>query len=242
MRRRAANRVTQQMAVFQARPILPVLGRCSPLRGSHSVAVRSRGRSSRLDMTCWSSTRARSHVFRWRLRRLDWESWTAWLSTTGRRRTPYSVDEIDSFFIIDGDLTAFTLNWEEPVDSLLCERDKGGALHGLRQLSRWADRHGPDLGGGGGQTRACFVELSYSIARPRYLGRCRFRIRCSLHNGVLSRSVGPQSAESTEAETRATLCGAAGQATHGGREPGGRRSSTAVPAHSGPSRPSEHRK
>jgi hypothetical protein len=31
-------------------------------------------------------------------------SWQVWLSTTGRQRTTYDPDEIDAFFVIDGDL------------------------------------------------------------------------------------------------------------------------------------------
>lgn len=31
-------------------------------------------------------------------------SWTVWLSTTGKERTPYDPEEIDHFFVIDGEL------------------------------------------------------------------------------------------------------------------------------------------
>lgn len=37
------------------------------------------------------------------------QSWTAWLSRTGRGRAPYSIDEIDSFFVIDGDLAYYLI-------------------------------------------------------------------------------------------------------------------------------------
>ena len=36
-------------------------------------------------------------------------SWTVWLSTTGRERTPYDTDEIDQFFVIDGELDQYLI-------------------------------------------------------------------------------------------------------------------------------------
>jgi hypothetical protein len=36
-------------------------------------------------------------------------SWTVWLSTTGKERTPYDPDEIDQFFVIDGDLDYYLI-------------------------------------------------------------------------------------------------------------------------------------
>jgi hypothetical protein len=47
-------------------------------------------------------------------------SWTVWLSTTGKFRTTYDPDEIDLFFVIDGDLACYLI----PV------RDVGG-LHAI---------------------------------------------------------------------------------------------------------------
>lgn len=54
-------------------------------------------------------------------------SWTAWLSTTGKGRTTYDIDEIDSFFIIDGNLAYY----------LIPARAVGG-LHAI-QLSAYSD-------------------------------------------------------------------------------------------------------
>lgn len=36
-------------------------------------------------------------------------SWTVWLSTTGRARRPYDPDEVDQFFVIDGDLEYYLI-------------------------------------------------------------------------------------------------------------------------------------
>jgi hypothetical protein len=36
-------------------------------------------------------------------------SWTAWISTTGKRRVAYDPDEIDCFFVIDGDLSMYRI-------------------------------------------------------------------------------------------------------------------------------------
>ncbi|WP_154402586.1 group I intron-associated PD-(D/E)XK endonuclease [Nocardioides speluncae] len=36
-------------------------------------------------------------------------SWTVWLSTTGKERTPYDPDQIDHFFVIDGDLDYYLI-------------------------------------------------------------------------------------------------------------------------------------
>ncbi|MFT4294504.1 MAG: group I intron-associated PD-(D/E)XK endonuclease [Micropruina sp.] len=36
-------------------------------------------------------------------------SWTVWLSTTSSRRKPYDIDEIDAFFVIDGDLDYYLI-------------------------------------------------------------------------------------------------------------------------------------
>jgi hypothetical protein len=36
-------------------------------------------------------------------------SWTVWLSRTGKRRTPYDPDEIDQFFVIDGELEYYLI-------------------------------------------------------------------------------------------------------------------------------------
>ena len=48
-------------------------------------------------------------------------SWTVWLSTTGHGRTTYDVDEIDEFFVVDGDLDFYLL----PVAVV-------GGLHAIR--------------------------------------------------------------------------------------------------------------
>ncbi|WP_154402067.1 group I intron-associated PD-(D/E)XK endonuclease [Ornithinimicrobium cavernae] len=53
-------------------------------------------------------------------------SWTVWLSTTGAERVPYAVDEIDAFFVIDGDLRYYLI----PVE-------RAGGLHAI-QLSAYA--------------------------------------------------------------------------------------------------------
>lgn len=37
------------------------------------------------------------------------KSWTVWISNTGRTRTTYGPDEIDQFFIIDGDLDYYLI-------------------------------------------------------------------------------------------------------------------------------------
>lgn len=52
-------------------------------------------------------------------------SWTVWLSTTAGSRQPYSIEEIDAFFIIDGDLNYYLV----PVDRV-------GGLHAV-QLSAY---------------------------------------------------------------------------------------------------------
>jgi PD-(D/E)XK endonuclease len=36
-------------------------------------------------------------------------SWTAWISNTGKERTPYDPDEIDYFFVIDGDFNYYLI-------------------------------------------------------------------------------------------------------------------------------------
>lgn len=36
-------------------------------------------------------------------------SWTAWISTTGKERTTYDPDEIDHFFVIDGDFDYYLI-------------------------------------------------------------------------------------------------------------------------------------
>ena len=36
-------------------------------------------------------------------------SWQAWLSTTGKKRKPYDPDDIDFFFVIDGDLACYLI-------------------------------------------------------------------------------------------------------------------------------------
>jgi hypothetical protein len=36
-------------------------------------------------------------------------SWAVWLSTTGRVRRPYSPDEVDQFFVIDGDFRYYLI-------------------------------------------------------------------------------------------------------------------------------------
>jgi hypothetical protein len=54
-------------------------------------------------------------------------TWTVWLSTTSHGRTTYDPDEIDAFFVIDGDLSFYLL----PVARV-------GGLHAIR-LSAWAD-------------------------------------------------------------------------------------------------------
>jgi hypothetical protein len=53
-------------------------------------------------------------------------SWTVWLSTSGRARATYDVDEIDLFFVIDGDLTCYVI----PSKTV-------GGLHAI-QLSAYA--------------------------------------------------------------------------------------------------------
>ena len=37
------------------------------------------------------------------------ESWTAWLSSTGKSRRTYDPDEIDDFFVVTGDLDAYVI-------------------------------------------------------------------------------------------------------------------------------------
>jgi hypothetical protein len=41
--------------------------------------------------------------------RRDGGSWVVWLSTTGRRRATYDPDEIEYFFVVDGDLTYYLI-------------------------------------------------------------------------------------------------------------------------------------
>ena len=36
-------------------------------------------------------------------------SWTAWISNTGKERTTYDPDEIDYFFVIDGDFDYYLI-------------------------------------------------------------------------------------------------------------------------------------
>ena len=36
-------------------------------------------------------------------------SWTAWISKTGKERTTYDPDEIDYFFVIDGDFDYYLI-------------------------------------------------------------------------------------------------------------------------------------
>lgn len=52
-------------------------------------------------------------------------SWTVWLSTTNPQRAPYDIDEIDAFFLIDGDLNFYLI----PVGHV-------GGLHAI-QLSAY---------------------------------------------------------------------------------------------------------
>lgn len=66
-------------------------------------------------------------------------SWTVWLSNTGKARTTYDPDEIDQFFVIDGDFDYYLI----PVTAV-------GGLMAIRlsayrayQLPRI-----PDVGGG----------------------------------------------------------------------------------------------
>ena len=54
------------------------------------------------------------------------QSWTVWLSTTGAERLPYDIEEIDDFFIIDGDFNYYLI----PVSRV-------GGLHAI-QLSAYA--------------------------------------------------------------------------------------------------------
>lgn len=54
-------------------------------------------------------------------------SWTVWLSTTRHGRTTYDVDEVDYFFVVDGDLGYY----------LIPSRVVGG-LHAI-QLSAYDD-------------------------------------------------------------------------------------------------------
>ena len=54
------------------------------------------------------------------------QSWTVWLSTTGAERLPYDIEEIDAFFIIDGDFNYYLI----PVGRV-------GGLHAI-QLSAYA--------------------------------------------------------------------------------------------------------
>ena len=56
------------------------------------------------------------------------ESWKAYISTSRRGRTTYSADEIDEFFIIDGDLGMYII----PVDDVVGLH----ALH-LRRYERY---------------------------------------------------------------------------------------------------------
>ena len=35
--------------------------------------------------------------------------WSAWISNTGKERTPYDPDEIDYFFVIDGDFDYYLI-------------------------------------------------------------------------------------------------------------------------------------
>jgi len=63
-------------------------------------------------------------------------SWTVWLSTTRQGRTTYDPDEIDFFFIIDGDFQYYLV----PVAAV-------GGLHAI-QLSAYAEYAlRPDYGG-----------------------------------------------------------------------------------------------
>lgn len=66
-------------------------------------------------------------------------SWTVWLSTTGRIRSTYDIDDIDSFFVIDGDLGCYLI----PVATV-------GGLHAvnLAAYSAFRVRAGFDAGGG----------------------------------------------------------------------------------------------
>ena len=54
------------------------------------------------------------------------QSWTVWLSTTGAERLPYDIEEVDAFFIIDGDFNYYLI----PVSRV-------GGLHAI-QLSAYA--------------------------------------------------------------------------------------------------------
>jgi hypothetical protein len=54
-------------------------------------------------------------------------SWMVWLSTTGGRRTTYDPDEIEYFFVVDGDLTYYLI----PFSAV-------GGLHAVH-LSSYAD-------------------------------------------------------------------------------------------------------
>lgn len=67
----------------------------------------------RYDLLVWSVGRAeRIQVKTTRVR--TGRSWTVWLSTTGKERTPYAPEEIDKFFIIDGELAQYLI----PVEAV----------------------------------------------------------------------------------------------------------------------------
>jgi hypothetical protein len=62
----------------------------------------------RFDLLVWCGDRAqRIHVKT--TTAVTGESWTVWLSTTGGERTPYDPDEIDFYFIIDGELNYYLI-------------------------------------------------------------------------------------------------------------------------------------
>jgi hypothetical protein len=62
----------------------------------------------RYDLLVWRTDRAHRVQVKTATVRAG-RSWTVWLSTTGRARRPYDPDEIDEFFVIDGDLQYYLI-------------------------------------------------------------------------------------------------------------------------------------
>lgn len=62
----------------------------------------------RYDLLVWTGERAERIQVKTTTVAAD-ASWTVWLSKSGKTRTPYGPDEIDHFFVIDGDLEYYLI-------------------------------------------------------------------------------------------------------------------------------------
>ena len=89
----------------------------------------------RYDLVVWMGTKAERIQVK-TTRAMQGNSWTAWISTTGRERTVYAPDEIDYFFVIDGDLRYYLI----PVASVGGYKAIQLSAYSEFELPRFPDR------------------------------------------------------------------------------------------------------